>query len=140
MNHFWLVKICNSCSRVFCINKQNICIQLSVILIWYTVFYLQLITKYVKMWMIILMLIWYHIQKTVPNFILVKIWDGREVISLIWWTVLQQQVLIPNWEYATILELCLIAIEVSENSKKKDWSTGWRKQLFHFGFLLILSL
>ena len=37
-------------------------------------FYFQLTTKSVNMWMIIPRLIWFHIQKIAPNFILVRTW------------------------------------------------------------------
>ena len=36
--------------------------------------YFQLTTKSVNMWMIIPRLIWFHIQKIAPNFILVRTW------------------------------------------------------------------
>ena len=48
-----------------------------------TFFQFQLITKYAKMWITILMLTWCHIQKTAPNSILVKILDGKVVTLLI---------------------------------------------------------
>merc|ERR1712008_578763 len=41
-----------------------------------------LITKSVNMWMIIPKLIWFHIPKIAPNFILVRTWVGEGAILL----------------------------------------------------------
>ena len=73
----------------------------------------QLITKFAKMWITILMHTWCHIQKTAPSSILVRILDGKVVTLLIWWTVHLQLASIPNFEFATTSELYLDATNVN---------------------------